>query len=324
VFGLVFLGLVVVSSALTASWLRPMQEIDWQSSLLIVLLLALSPFIGHAYRVAQAFSEAAKLALKGDEPPSPIADHLQLMQSRKALLWFLPFILFGVVAGLLSSDDLGTRLFRSALIGTTLYYASFGLWGAIVVSSAISVTAQRTLTGKTLNVFHPDRHAGLGFCLKYANHATVLLFLGLFALPMGVTLANSGYARGDIGGIALAVSAIAAILAWTACTIIVGFRGRMAIHTAITRYLGDILTDLAQRKLALFEQRGSRQDYDMLVMKEEAANKLSRPFLIGVGAWKDAFSVGPAAFAIKQTDMGFDALLWAYDTFGVPTSFPSP
>lgn len=282
---------------------------NWRSLIVVVLVFFLSSIIGYAYRVAERYSDSVTQLLDAESVPDFAAAHVRLLRSNRAFLVSVPFMVLGGIAAFYATDDVEHRAYLFVLALSALYFGGFGLWGTAMVSRGIIEVAEQSRKDDQLNVFHPDKHGGLGFTVGYANTATLLMFTGIVAFPFGVFLANTGFEQESPTGLLAAWSAVIAIVMWAASTIYVGLRGRYAVARVLRELQDEVLRSVAKRKLNFVRTGGPTDQFDLLLAEERAALALRTNAVLGGGGWRDILSLIPTAFAIGQIDAVSDMFL---------------
>ena len=282
----------------------------WPALLLSIWLFAASGLIEFAYNAAKAFEKRAGtfLALRDVEESSWLHQQKHLTDPRREIgRW--AFVALGIVAVLLMKAPWYWKLSWAFAVGTTFYYGGIGLWGAWVVTKGVGAVARTATEGQRLNVYHADRLAGLGFAVRYADVATLLLLTGLMAFPMALRMAQNGLDQQEALGYFLAGVVGMLLCVWAGFTVVATIRSRGAIATAIDTCRDTSLNDVADEKATLIAGGATKDQLELLTLKEDAAAQLRAGLFLGAGAWKDLFSVGAGAVSLVDLYGSFAKVL---------------
>jgi hypothetical protein len=280
----------------------------WHLTLLVLWLAIGSHLIRWAYGKAEEFKRQVLVlaAVPSAVPSAPalkrvVADHELDVRSRRVIRLQAPFVFGGLALVALVDAPWCWRLSWVVTVGATLYYGAFGLWGAWVATHTVSEVAMEACRTERMRLFHADRLAGLGFAVKYADVATILLLTGATALPLAMYLGQQCVRMGSAMGSALGLLAAALTAVWVIFTLVSGLRGRCAVARAIEQFRTPLLNELADRKRTLIEQKGDKADFDLLDLREKAAVRLRSGVFSGVGGWKDLISLAISLSAIVES-----------------------
>jgi hypothetical protein len=285
----------------------------WSPALMLVWLMAGSWLISKAHCVASKYQEHA-VTMIGERGGGAIWEHQTAwMRSRRSLWISIPFATLGLMIALLTDTAWYWRVSWASTVCATFYYAGHGMWGACVVCRGVASFARDALKGDKLNVFHADHLAGLGFAVKYADIATMFMFTGATALPMGIMLASKSMAMGTALGSVLSGLVALAILLWGVFAFSACLVGRSAIASAIVEYRDPLLCAIAIKKKEIIESGKNLKQLEILNIEEEAASHLRAGVITGAGAWKDLFNLVAVALAL------FDYALEVQKVIGATT-----
>jgi hypothetical protein len=271
----------------------------WPALLLTLWLIAASNLIDFAHNAAGAFEQRATSFLSGrDVSTTPWLQQTKRLADPLVVRVQTGFVTLGVTAAFLTPAPVIWRLAWAVTVGATFFYAGIGLWGAAVVTNGVRAVAHAAAEDKKLNMYHADRLAGLGFAVRYADVATLLLLTGASAFPMALLMAQSGLRARGVAGYVLAGMVAALLIIWGGLTVAASLRSRGTIAKVVEALRDSELDTFAVEKRELIGRTGTKDQLEILKFKEDAAGQLRVGLFSGAGAWKDLFSVGAATLSI--------------------------
>lgn len=298
------LGVLCVLCLAYALWRGPKKPFEylptlWQPLLVVFWLFSASFLIAWAERTATQFEEQALVLCRDRFNGEIWGRQVWWLRSPRIVAVTLPLVGIGFFVTYLLDMPWQWKLFRILVVCSCFYYASFGLWGSLVVYKSVSSFAQCVSSLGRLNLFHSDQLGGLGFAKDYADKGSIFVLSGVAVFPLGIVLAREAFSKETVVGYLIGSLAVLAIIAWTISTLLASLWGRQAISGIIERFRTPLLNQIAIEKKSLVES-GNDSDLRRLELREKAALSLKTGIFTGMGGWKDLFTVAASIAAVWQ------------------------
>jgi hypothetical protein len=271
----------------------------WPPALMVLWLCVGTRLIDWAHSCAATFESQASRLL-ADSAPSTTVWAIQrswLCRSSARVVQVL-FAGAGLLCVLLVALPWHWTLGWAVTIGLTFYLGAIGLWGSWVVTKGVAAVATDALKAERLNVFHADRLAGLGFAVRYADVATLLLLTGVSSLPMASLIVDKSIAMNSTLGWILVGIVVLLVGTWAVFTLQATLSARSSVASALDAYRDPILNRLAAEKARLIATNATAEEFQRLEIQEKAAAELRSGLFSGAGGWKDMFSVMAAGACV--------------------------
>jgi hypothetical protein len=271
----------------------------WPPALMVVWLCIGTRLIDWAHSCAGAFEvQASRLLGASMNASAEWATQRSRLCKPKARLVQWSFAGAGVMCVLLIIVPWYWRLAWAVTIALTFYLGAIGLWGSWVVTKGVAAVATDALAAERLNLYHADRLAGLGFAVRYADVASLLLLTGVLSLPMATLMVERSVTMRSTHGWILVGVIVVLVGTWALFTLQATLSARSSVASALDAYRDPILHRLAAEKARLISTNASALEFERLEIQEKAAAELRTGLFSGAGGWKDTFSVVAAGACV--------------------------